>query len=153
VDVKSGPELGQADLFARPPLTIPDVAIQFTIQPEAQLQEFAAGLIGPATASRGNRLEPKILEKPALLGAAEANAPRNATGRISRQSESVVSGTNWLVIQYYYCQLADFDQAVEDWPVDQIAQRRKSARTQIAAWVGKPLPPLIQGRWGRDSNH
>ena len=100
--LKSGPELRQADLLTYLPLPIPRVAVQFTLQLQAQPQKFLAGQIEPIAPRPGNRLEQEVLEEPALVGAAEADAPGDAAAGIPRQTEGTVPGAKRLVIQYYH---------------------------------------------------
>jgi hypothetical protein len=55
------------------------MAIQFTLQPKPQGQQLRAGQIETVAPTPGDRLKPKILEELALIGAAEADAPGDAT--------------------------------------------------------------------------
>ena len=83
-ETDSGAELRQADLFTNLPLVIPRMAIQFTLQPETQSQQFRAGQIEAVAPTPGDRLEPEVLEEPARDRGRRSGRPRGCDCRSSR---------------------------------------------------------------------
>ena len=78
---------------------IAPVTVQFTIQLQAQLQEFGTGQIDPVAPCLGDRLEREVFKEPAQLGAADVDTPRYAAGRIPCQSEGTVPSEERLIIR------------------------------------------------------
>ena len=82
---ESGPELRQLNPLPHMPLPIPRMAVQFALQLQAQDQHFLAGQVKPVALSPRDRLERQVLEKQALLGAAETDAPGDAAAGVTGQ--------------------------------------------------------------------
>ena len=75
------------------------VAVQFAIQSEAQGQQFRVGKVEAVAPAARDRLEREVLEEPAMLGAAEADAPGDAAAGITGQPQGAVPRADRLVIQ------------------------------------------------------
>ena len=104
----------------------------------ASVQQFRVVHVEPQPRAAGHRLKQEILDEPALIGAAPADAPGHRLAGKSGQTQGTLPRANLAGIEYYEGQLADFDEAVLDGTVGHVAQGGGTARMADAAcWPPK----------------
>jgi hypothetical protein len=152
--LEASPEFRQLNMLSHQPLPMPCAAFQFALQLQAQSQQVGVGKVDAIALPASDGLKPKIIAEPAVLGAAEANAPGNAAAGIAGQPEGAASRAKLLVIQYYYMKLRNIDQAVDYRAVYQVSQGGQRPGLGTTASAAKVLaPPIQRGEGFKGSDH
>ena len=147
--MESRPQLGQPR-----PLSHLLSAVEFTVELQAQGQQFFVGEVESVAFSTGNGLEHKVFHEAAVGSTAEADAPRDATAGITGKPEGKMPRADLLVIEQCQGQILDLDEAVDHRAVDEVAHRSQWPWLTSTALAAETLTPLIEWRaWYKGRNH